>query len=86
MDITTLRGSPATILGLAGQESTEPGCVNLAWRAGINYFFSYTMGDGPFFKELRQLLQAHRESVIVATDSEPLGNPQPMPADGEMDL
>jgi aryl-alcohol dehydrogenase-like predicted oxidoreductase len=43
---------------------------DLAWQAGVNYFFSYGMGNSPLLKDLQQLLKPHRESVIVATGSE----------------
>jgi aryl-alcohol dehydrogenase-like predicted oxidoreductase len=70
MDLTTLQGKPASRLGLAGQKKMEPGCVDLALEAGINYFFSYGLGKGPLVPELRSHLQAHRDHLIVATGSE----------------
>lgn len=70
MDIQTQQGQPASVLGLSGQGQMEPGCVDLAWRSGINYFFSYGLGKGPFVQELQLLLAQHREAVMVATGSE----------------
>lgn len=77
MEIQTIRGKPASILGLAEQGSLESGCVDLAWQAGINYFFAYGMSsDSPLLRDLRPLLKQHRESVIVATGSEQREIPQ----------
>ncbi|MBD2258595.1 aldo/keto reductase [Pseudanabaena sp. FACHB-2040] len=70
MDLTTIQGQPASRLGLAGQKRMEPGCVDLAWQAGINYFFSYGLGKGPLVEELRSHLQVHRDHVMVATGTE----------------
>ncbi|ASC73384.1 uncharacterized protein XM38_043490 [Halomicronema hongdechloris C2206] len=70
MQIQTIQGQPASILGLAGQEPMESGCVDLAWQAGVNYFFSYDLGDSPLLRDLHQLLKQHREQAIVATGSE----------------
>jgi len=70
MQIQTIQGQPASILGLAGQEPMESGCVDLAWQAGVNYFFSYDLGNSPLLQDLRQLLQQQREQAIVATGSE----------------
>ncbi|MGF1521217.1 MAG: hypothetical protein ACFBSF_02700 [Leptolyngbyaceae cyanobacterium] len=77
MEIQTIRGKPASILGLAEQGSLESGCVDLAGQAGINYFFAYGMSnDSPWLRDLRPLLKQHRESVIVATGSEQREIPQ----------
>lgn len=74
MRIQTIQGKPASVLGLAGQDPMESGCVDLAWQAGINYFFSYSMGDNsPLLTELQHLIKQHREAVIVATGSERRG-------------
>ncbi|MBE9138034.1 aldo/keto reductase [Nodosilinea sp. LEGE 07088] len=70
MDIQTIQGNSVSRLGLAGQQPMESGCVDLAWQAGVNYFFSYGVGDNPIINDLKPLLQQHRESVIVATGSE----------------
>ena len=69
MDIQTIQGQSASRLGLGGQQPMETGCVELAWQAGVNFFFSYGMGDRPMLPDLRQLLSQHRESAIVATGS-----------------
>ena len=70
MDIQTIQGEPASRLGLAGQQPMETDCVDLAWQAGVNFFFSYEMGQSPLLTDLRSLLSQHRESVIIATGSE----------------
>lgn len=70
MEIQTIQGNAASLIGLTGQEPMESGCVELAWQAGVNYFFSYGVGDSPIVNDLKPLLRQHRESVIVATGSE----------------
>lgn len=70
MTLVTLQGLPISRLGLAAQQRMESGCVDLAYEAGINYFFSYGLGKGPFVEEVRSHLGQHRESLIVATGSE----------------
>lgn len=70
MTLVTLQGTPISRLGLASQQRMEVGCVNLAYQAGINYFFSYGLGKGAFGQEVRSLLAQHRESLLIATGSE----------------
>ncbi|HEY9764406.1 MAG TPA: aldo/keto reductase [Trichocoleus sp.] len=70
MTLVTLQGNPISRLGLAAQQRMEVGCVDLAYQAGINYFFSYGLGKGPFVEEVRSHLAQHRESLLVATGSE----------------
>ncbi|MBE7385828.1 MAG: hypothetical protein F6J95_031115 [Leptolyngbya sp. SIO1E4] len=77
MEIQTIQGKSASILGLAEPGSLESSCVDLAWQAGINYFFAYGMSsDSPLLRDLRPLLQQQRESVIVATGGEQREIPQ----------
>ncbi|MEM9219913.1 MAG: aldo/keto reductase [Cyanobacteria bacterium P01_F01_bin.150] len=71
MKIQTIQGKSASVLGLAGQNPMESGCVDLAWRAGVNFFFSYGMGsDSPLLTDLCQLIKPHREGIIFASGHE----------------
>ena len=67
--ITSLRGVPASCLGLAAHPEQDPRCVRRAFDGGINYFFFYGPGNGPFIKGLVPLIRKRREEVIVATGS-----------------
>lgn len=67
--ITTLDGTRATRLGLAGYPDQDPGCIRRAFRRGINYFFLYGPGHRQFVEGLVPLLRRHRDRVIVATGS-----------------
>lgn len=69
-ELLTLNGQPISRLGLSGQQKMEPGCVELAYQSGINYFFSYGLGKGPFVEEVRSHLAQHRLGTMVATGSE----------------
>lgn len=69
MELSTLQGQPASILGLAGQ-SIDAATVLLAFEAGINYFFFYNLESENFLGGLKSLLVAKRQQVLVATGSE----------------
>jgi len=56
-------------LGLAAVPEQDPRCVRRAYDAGINYFFFYGPGYGPFIKELTRLIPQHRDDIIIATGS-----------------
>lgn len=70
MDIQTICGQPASVLGLAGQQPMAAGCVEMAWQAGVNFFFSYGLGASPLLDELKGLLAQHRHAAIAATGNE----------------
>lgn len=70
MDIVTLKGQPASILGLAGNQSMDASCVRVAFEAGVNYFFFYNLSFDNLVDGLKPLLTAKREEVLVATGSE----------------
>ncbi|WP_392476843.1 aldo/keto reductase [Nostoc sp. C110] len=70
MELSTLQGQPASILGLAGQQSIDAATVLLAFEAGINYFFFYNLESENFLGGLKSLLLTNREQVLVATGSE----------------
>jgi aryl-alcohol dehydrogenase-like predicted oxidoreductase len=67
--ITSLRGSPASRLGLAAHPEPDAGLIERAFDGGINYFFFYGPGHGQFIQELRALVRKRRQEVIVATGS-----------------
>jgi aryl-alcohol dehydrogenase-like predicted oxidoreductase len=56
-------------LGLAANPEQDPRCVRRAYDAGINYFFFYGPGYGPFIKEVAGLIPNHRDNIILATGS-----------------
>lgn len=70
MNIVTLQGQPASILGLAGSQSMDVSCVRVAFEAGINYFFFYNLAFDNLLDGLKPLLAAKREKILVATGSE----------------
>jgi aryl-alcohol dehydrogenase-like predicted oxidoreductase len=70
MDIVTLQGQPASILGLAGNQDMEVSCVPVAFEAGVNYFFFYNMSFNNLLSGLKTLLTSRREELLVATGSE----------------
>lgn len=70
MSIVTLKGQPASILGLAGNQSMELPCVRAAFEAGVNYFFFYNLAFDNPLDGLKPLLTAKREELVVATGSE----------------
>jgi aryl-alcohol dehydrogenase-like predicted oxidoreductase len=69
VELSTLLGQPASILGLAGQ-SIDAATVLLAFEARINYFFFYNLESENFLDGLKSLLVTKREQVLVATGSE----------------
>jgi predicted aldo/keto reductase-like oxidoreductase len=70
MKLVTQKGEPASILGLAGNQSMETSCVRVAFQAGINYFFFYNLSFNNLLDGLKPLLSASREKLLVATGSE----------------
>lgn len=69
MDIQTLRGQPASILGLAGHQTMEPDCAAMAQAAGVNYFFFYNLSYTGLLVGLKPILAAQRAEVAIATGS-----------------
>ncbi len=67
MDIQTLSGSPASILGLAAQKPMDRTCVEIAYQSGINYFFFYNLNYTIFLEGLKPILAAERKQVLLAT-------------------
>lgn len=70
MDLTTLKGQPASILGLAGHSDMETSCVALAFEAGVNYFFFYDLFSENLLNGLKSLVATQREQVMIATGSD----------------
>jgi aryl-alcohol dehydrogenase-like predicted oxidoreductase len=67
--LTTLDGTPASCLGLAGGPKQIAQCVRRACDGGINYFFFYGPGNKSFIEELAALVRRKRKQIIVATGS-----------------
>ncbi|MBE9171200.1 aldo/keto reductase [Pleurocapsales cyanobacterium LEGE 06147] len=70
MELITLNRKPASILGLAANQTMEQSCVNRAFAAGINYFFFYNLSFTNLLDELKPLLTHNREELMVATGSQ----------------
>lgn len=68
--LTTLSGSKVTRLGLASQYLEEADCVQTAFTAGINCFFSYNLSSDLLLNGLKPLVARQRESILIATGSE----------------
>lgn len=70
MKLITLSNSPASILGLAANQSQHKEMVENAYQGGINYFFFYNLGFENFLSGLKPLLTNQREEILVATGNE----------------
>jgi aryl-alcohol dehydrogenase-like predicted oxidoreductase len=70
MHLETLKGQPASILGLAGHQAMDASCVALAFEAGVNYFFFYDLSQESLVRGLKPILATHRDQVLIATGSE----------------
>jgi predicted aldo/keto reductase-like oxidoreductase len=70
VQIATLAGQKASILGLAGQQQVDAETVAVAFEGFINYFFFYNLDYENFLSGLKILLATKREQVLVATGSE----------------
>ena len=57
-------------LGLAGQKPMEPACAEMAYQAGINYFFFYNLAYTSFLDGLKPVLARAREQVVLTTGCE----------------
>ena len=70
MDLETLNGQPASILGLAGSPGMDTSCVAVGFEAGVNYFFFYDISHENLLSGLKPIVATHREQVLIATGSE----------------
>ena len=70
MELVTRQGQKASILGLAAQPQLDTISISIAFEAGINYFFCYSLDNENFLNGLKPLLKEKREQVLVATGSE----------------
>ena len=68
--LETLAGKPASILGLGNNPQMESGCIRVAYKAGINYFFFYNLTHANLLQELKTLIAHQREQIVVAIGSE----------------
>ena len=75
LELKTLQGKPASILGLGGNLNLEASCISMAYEAGINYYFfdDYHFCDDMLFHSLleglRMLISVNREQIIIAVGS-----------------
>lgn len=67
--ISTIRGAPASWLGLAAYPDQDPRCVRRAALSGINFFFFYGPGQKDFVEGLAPLVSKRREELILASGS-----------------
>lgn len=68
--LKTLSGSKSSRLGFASQYIKEVDCIQTAFAAGINYFFSYNLPSDQLLDGLKPLLSDHRDTILIATGSE----------------
>lgn len=68
--LKTLSGSKSSRLGFASQYLKDVDCVQTAFAAGINYFFSYNLPSDQLLDGLKPLLSDHRDTILIATGSE----------------
>ncbi len=69
MRISTIRGAPASCLGVAAYPDQDPRCVRRALRSGINFFFFYSPGHKLFVEELKPIVRQRRDEIILASGS-----------------
>lgn len=70
MDLETLNGQPASILGLAGRPGMDTSCAAIAFEAGVNYFFFYDLSHENLLNGLKPIVATQREQVLMATGSD----------------
>ncbi len=68
--LSTIDGTPASRLGLAGNPNTDPGWPRRAFDAGLNWFFFYNFSFEGMIEGVRRVLPGRRDSALVATGSE----------------
>lgn len=68
--LKTLSGSKSSRLGFASQYLKDVDCVQAAFAAGINYFFSYNLLSDQLLGGLKPLLTTHGDAILIATGSE----------------
>jgi len=68
--LKTLSGSKCTRLGFASQYLKEMDCIQTAFAAGINYFFSYNLPSDQLTSGLKPLIGDHRDAIFIAIGSE----------------
>ena len=70
LKMETLSGQAASVLGLAGNPDMESRCVDVAFDAGVSYFFFYNLSFQSMIAGLNRLCGEHRHDVFVATGTE----------------
>ncbi|MGG6265590.1 aldo/keto reductase [Leptolyngbya sp. AN03gr2] len=66
----TITQEPVSRLGLASQYLKDLTCIQTAFEAGINFYFSYDLSSDPLVDELIPLLKTKRDDIFIATGSE----------------
>ena len=70
-DLHTLAGQPVSQLGLSGNpEMTDSRCVDVAFDAGVNYFFFYHLSFQPIVAGLNRLVKKNRDAICLTTGTE----------------
>jgi aryl-alcohol dehydrogenase-like predicted oxidoreductase len=68
--LLTLSKQPVSRLGFASQYLKDLTCVQTAFTAGVNFYFSYNLSSDPLVDGLMPLLTTQRDSIFIATGSE----------------
>ena len=68
--LETMQGDAVRSLGLAGNPDTESRFVKVAYRAGVNAYFFYSLSSSGLVLGLGRLLKGRRERVVVVTGTE----------------
>ncbi|MCU0552892.1 MAG: aldo/keto reductase [Leptolyngbya sp. Prado105] len=68
--LLSLSKQPVSRLGFASQYLKDLTCVQAAFTAGINFYFSYNLSSDPLVDGLMPLLTTQRNSIFIATGSE----------------
>ncbi|NER24921.1 MAG: aldo/keto reductase [Symploca sp. SIO1C2] len=69
MDIKTIKGQPASILGLGEKQAMDSSCAALAFEAGVNYFYFYDLSHKNLLNGLKPIVATDREQLLVTTGS-----------------
>lgn len=68
--LQTIVGQDVCPLGLAGNPEMEPDCVPVAFDAGMNGYFFYTLSFDALVSGVKELAGEHRDRVLISTGIE----------------
>jgi aryl-alcohol dehydrogenase-like predicted oxidoreductase len=68
--LLTAEGQRVSPMGLAGNPNMESRCIDMAFAAGVSYFFFYNLSFKPMIGGLNRLSRDHREEIFIATGTE----------------